>query len=228
MNRELFLSLGITILTSATLFVYFRQRFKNMEHKVNTIFQMVQEHVKLQQMGPPQMSSPHMPQMINRMMQQVPNTGVHEGQVPVPNNLIDVSDDESSDGETTDEDSDNETSSETSNQEATTAPAQNIQMNQNLKQISVTLEPASPAPINLEEKLDLDDVSSLDDDEDEEEGDVQTTYPEDGKDTPHVVEETPNYAKMTVAELKKIASKKGITGYNKLRKQGLVDAILDN
>ena len=135
MNRELFLSLGISILTSATLFVYFRQRFKNMEHKVNTIFQMVQEHVKLQQMGPPQMSSPHMPQMINRMMQQVPNTGVHEGQVPVPNNLIDVSDDESSDDETTDEDSDNETSSETSNQEATTAPAQNIQMNQNLKQI---------------------------------------------------------------------------------------------
>ena len=28
MNRELFLSLGITILTSATLFMYFRQRFK--------------------------------------------------------------------------------------------------------------------------------------------------------------------------------------------------------
>ena len=219
MNRELFLSLGITILTSATLFVYFRQRFKNMEHKVNTIFQMVQEHVKLQQMGPPQMSSPHMPQMINRMMQQVPYTGVHEGQVPVPNNLIDVSDDESSDDETTDEDSDNETSSETSNQEATTAPAQNIQMNQNLKQISVTLEQSPIPPINLAEKIDLDDVSSLEDNE-EEEGKTE--------EVPHVVEETPDYAKMTVAELKKIASKKGITGYNKLRKKGLLDAILSN
>jgi len=190
---------------------------------------MVQEHAKLQQMAPSQMPPQHMPHMINRMMQQVPSTGVHAGQVPAPDNLIDVSDDESSDGETSDEDSDNETSSETSHQEASVAPPQNIQMDQNLKQISVTLEPAAAAPINLEEKMDLDDVSSLDDDdEDEEEGDVQTTDPEDIQEVSHVVEETPDYAKMTVAELKKIASKKGITGYNKLRKQGLVDAILDN
>ena len=74
--------------------------------------------------------------------------------------------------------------------------------------------------------MDLDDVSSLEDDE--EEGDVQTAVDEEIPDVPHVIEETPDYAKMTVAELKKIASKKGITGYNKLRKKGLVDAILSN
>ena len=81
-------------------------------------------------------------------------------------------------------------------------------MEQNLKQISVTLEQSPIPPINLAEKIDLDDVSSLEDNE-EEEGKTE--------EVPHVVEETPDYAKMTVAELKKIASKKGITGYNKLR-----------
>ena len=226
MNRELFLSLGITILTSATLFVYFRHRFKNMEHKVNTIFQMVQEHVKMQQMSPQRM-----PQMVNRMMQHIPAVGVHPGQSPASENLIDVSDDETSDGETSDDDSGDETSSESGNVE-TSAPPHNIQMGQNLKQISVMLEPADTPAINLAEKMDLDDVSSLEEEEgeeeDEEEGDVQTAADEEAQEPPHVVEETPDYAKMTVAALKKVASKKGITGYNKLRKQGLVDAILDN
>ena len=210
MNRELFLSLGITILTSATLFMYFRQRFKNMEHKVNTIFQMVQEHAKSQQM-----KMAHMPPMVNRMMQHVPPQGVHEGLRPVADTLIEVSDDETSGSDASDEDSGDETSSETGDD--------NISSPQHLKQISVTLE--SPT-INLAEKEDLDDVSSLGDDE--EEGDVQTAADEGTQDVPHVVEETPDYAKMTVASLKKIASKKGITGYNKLRKQGLVDAILGN
>ena len=217
MNRELFLSLGITILTSATLFMYFRQRFKNIEHKVNTIFQMVQEHAKLQQMQPPQM-----PPMVNRMMQHIPQMGVHSGRNPTSEELIEVSDDETSDSDASDEESDDETASETSatdqkQSQHSTSP-QNIQMEQNLKQISVTLEQSPIPPINLAEKTDLDDVSSLE--EEEEEGKVE--------EVPHVVEETPDYAKMTVAELKKIASKKGITGYNKLRKKGLVDAILSN
>lgn len=220
MNRELFVSLGITILTSATLFMYFRQRFKNIEHKVNTIFQMVQEHTKLQQMQASQM-----PPMVNRMMQHIPPMGVHSGRSPTSEELIEVSDDETSDSDASGEDSDDETASEASTteekQSQNSASPQNIQMEQNLKQISVTLEPSPVPPINLAEKTDLDDVSSLEDnEEEEEEGNVE--------EVPHVVEETPDYAKMTVAELKKIASKKGITGYNKLRKKGLVDAILSN
>ena len=229
MNRELFLSLGITILTSATLFMYFRQRFKNMEHKVNTIFQMVQEHAKSQQAKMAHM--PPIPPMVNRMMQHIPTMGVHEGRQPAPDNLIEVSDDETSDSEGSDEDSGDETASEMSEPEQqkndNSSSPQNIQMGQHIKQISVTLESSNDPTINLAEKMDLDDVSSLEDDDDEE-GDVQTAADEEVKDVAHVIEETPDYAKMTVAELKKIASKKGITGYNKLRKKGLVDAILSN
>ena len=54
MNREFFLSLGITILTCVTMFLYFRHRFKVVEHKVNTIFQLVQSHAQpIQQLPTP-------------------------------------------------------------------------------------------------------------------------------------------------------------------------------
>ena len=53
MGRELFISLGITILTSVTLFLYFRNRFKVVEHKVNTIFQLVQSHSRPQAVRQP-------------------------------------------------------------------------------------------------------------------------------------------------------------------------------
>ena len=223
MNRELFLSLGITILTSATLFIYFRHRFKIMEHKVNTIFQMVQNHAKAQQMPQPQM-----PPMANRMMHRMPPMGNLSSQSTAPDTRIEVSDDESRDSDTSDDESD--TASEISIHDAGESPdtpkeieIQNIKVEGNLKQISVTLDSSSEAPINLEEKIDLDEISSLEDNE-ENEQEEDTEKPQEDA---HVVEETPNYAKMTVATLKKIASKKGITGYNKLRKQGLVD-ILSN
>ena len=110
-----------------------------------------------------------------------------------------------------------------------TSPIQNIQMV--ARQFKANLGYSGfnllEAPINLEEKTDLDEISSLEDNEDNEENEQEEEDTEKLQEDAHVVEETPNYAKMTVASLKKIASKKGITGYNKLRKQGLVD-ILSN
>ena len=216
MNRELFLSLGITILTSATIFIYFRHRFKTMEHKVNTIFQMVQNHVKSQQMP-----LPPMPPMMHPMMRHDAPMPPPSTQIPAKDTLIEVSDDESTDGESSCDESD--TGSERSDDNANTpneVEIQNIKVESGLKQISVTLGSSSETSINLEEKTDLDDISSLEDNEENKEE-------EEEEEEAHVIEETPNYAKMTVATLKKIASKKGITGYNKLRKQGLVD-ILSN
>lgn len=213
MNRELFLSLGITILTGATLFIYFRHRFKTMEHKVNTIFQMVQNHAKSQQMPLPPMS-----QMMHPMMHHGAPMPPSSTQPPTQDPLIEVSDDD----ESTDDDSscdENDTGSERSDDDTNTPneiEIQNIKVEDGLKQISVTLGSSSETSINLEEKTDLDDISSLEDNEVNKE-----------EEEAHVIEETPDYAKMTVATLKKIASKKGITGYNKLRKQGLVD-ILSN
>ena len=213
MNRELFLSLGITIITSITLFIYFRHHFKTMEHKVNTIFQMVQNHAKTQQMPLPPAPS-MMPQMMPQMMRHGGSMTPPSTQLPVQNPLIEVSDDELSDGGSSCGESDTGSERSESFNKASFVMIQNIKKEDELKQISVTLGSSSETSINLEEKTDLDDISSLEDNEEKEE-------------KTHVIEETPDYAKMTVTILKKIASKRGITGYNKLRKQGLVD-ILSN
>ena len=43
-TRGFLINLGVTILASTLLFLYFRHRLKQVEHKVNTIFQLVQNH----------------------------------------------------------------------------------------------------------------------------------------------------------------------------------------
>ena len=48
--RELFLSVGITLLTSTLIFVYFRNKHNSLDEKVNLVFTTIQEHnEKMQQ-----------------------------------------------------------------------------------------------------------------------------------------------------------------------------------
>ena len=48
--RELFFSVGITLLTSTLLFVYFRNKHNSLDQKVNLVFTTIQEHnEKMQQ-----------------------------------------------------------------------------------------------------------------------------------------------------------------------------------
>jgi hypothetical protein len=42
--RELLFSLGISILTATILFIYFRNKFNNIDNKVNMVFETIQEH----------------------------------------------------------------------------------------------------------------------------------------------------------------------------------------
>ena len=213
MNRELFLSLGITLLVSTTLFLYFRHRFKVVEHKVNTIFQLVQSHAQPQ---PQQHYSPHRPT--------APTNEILHPHVEMPSDystkslnpagLIDVSDDEFSD-------SDEETDSD----EESVASNKNITFPNDIKQISVTLgsEINRPTAVNMEEKIsDLDDVASLSDDE---KSVVSDTSPLLAPSSPPI--SSVDYTKLTVAKLKEIAAEKGFNNISKLRKQGLVDLLSD-
>lgn len=209
MNRELFISLGITILITAALFLYFRHKFKVVEHKVNTIFQLVQSHARPARPARPatprqQMMRTPMPE--NRVMGEAPLQTAPIG--TDINNLIDVSDDDYSDSGDETDDSDSESD----------AGGGKISLGGDIKQISVLLgtEENAPTEINLEEKKsELDEISQLSEDEAEE---------EEVADTPSH-EEIPDYAKMTVAQLKEIASAKGFNNFRKLRKQGLVDLL---
>ena len=106
MVRGLLINLAITTLASAILFLYFRNRFKVVEHKVNSIFQLVQNHI--------QRPNRFMPQFPNNIPKPMP---VQEDKV----NLIEVSDDSaSSDSES--ESSSSEEENDTYKQETTNVP----------------------------------------------------------------------------------------------------------
>ena len=106
--RELVFSVGITFLTGTLLFVYFRNKISNIDRKVNMVFETIQEHNSRMQVEAQEEMKRfqmfHEQQMQMRQhheeQQHNPHTGQHsdeptEQMRSEPNNLIDVSDQES-------------------------------------------------------------------------------------------------------------------------------------
>ena len=117
--RELFLSVGITLLTSTLLFVYFRNKHNTLDEKVSLVFTTIQEHnEKMQQAAEEEMQRMAEYQRHQHMQMQMMSGDLHEEQeLTVENvenlpqnsethNLIDVSDDENNDNFDSDNDSD--------------------------------------------------------------------------------------------------------------------------
>jgi len=193
MVRGLLINLAITTLASAILFLYFRNRFKVVEHKVNSIFQLVQNHI----------------QRPNRFMPQFPNNTPK----PMPPqeekvNLIEVSDDSaSSDSES--ESSSSEEENNTEKQETTNVP---------------TVSP-EPVQINLEDDDEDDSLSELTDDTEVKEEDIKNITVEStllSTQAPNVVD---NLKRLTVAELKRMATDRGLKKFSKFNKTQLVDLL---
>ena len=132
--RELVLSLGLTILTSTLLFVYFRNKHNSLNDKVNLVFDTIQEHNdKMQRAAEEEMmrarafqQSMHEGEIMQENMQENmesnPNTGVEvfnaaseEEENVEPQNLIEVSDDDLDSG--SDESSDEEEEEEEEGEE---------------------------------------------------------------------------------------------------------------
>lgn len=82
-SRGLVLSLGTTSLVSVLLFLYFRNRVSSVEHKVSMLFKLIEDH--------------HQQQQVQFMEKMAP-----------PNNLINVSDDESDSDESTEYETDSD------------------------------------------------------------------------------------------------------------------------
>ena len=206
-KREFLLSLGVTVLVSGLLFMYFRNRFKHVEHKVNTMFQLVQNHVRQQA-----------PVMQPRATEE----------------LIEVSDDDSdSDSDESDSDDDDEIK----NLDIKVGQLPNMLPNPisftklpgtlDIQIVSKDLDDVgslSDSDNNSDDSNDNDDNDDHTDRKEEllEEKSVETPS---GLVAEEAEEETVNYSKLTVAKLKEIAEAKGYSNFKKLRKQGLVDLL---
>jgi len=210
MGRELFISLGITILTSVTLFLYFRHRFKAVEHKVNTIFQLVQSHSR----APPPQRMPMMPPMQRDAY--APPRGVVLEEKQDPKELIEVSEDDESDSG-----SEGSVTSE-SDDDMNEAPITINQLEEaDIKDIKI--EPASNISMQEPQKINLDsDAGSLSDQSE------LSDLPSQENSAPSPVksvESIPDYNKLNVKTLKQIAEDRGLQGFKKLRKPALVELL---
>jgi hypothetical protein len=205
MGRELFISLGITILASVILFLYFRHRFKVVEHKVNTIFQLVQNHSR----PPPMRPSPN----LRPRGQYGPPPGiVLEEKRPEETQLIEVSEDDDSDSGSED--------SMTSVSDDEGDPIVISQLgNSNLKDIKI--EPASKILLQEPQEIHLDsnsEAGSLSD-----QSDLSSTAPSESSPVKSI--EPTDYHKLNMVTLKQIAEDRGLQGFKKLRKPALVELL---
>lgn len=198
MVRGLLINLAITSLTSALLFLYFRNRWKVIEHKVNSIFQLVQNHIQrppTNRFMPPFVRQPH-----NIIPKQNPS-------------LIEVSDDSESSDDSDDSGSESDQVSikqeqlPTSPESAPTSP-----------ESAPTSE--EPTQIHLDEdNLSDDSLSTLSDEEDAiETNPVETPLIP----TPNMIN---NLKRLTVAELKKMATSRGLKKFSKFNKTQLVNLL---
>ena len=101
-SRGLLISLGITLLASVILFLYFKKRLAVVEHKLNMMFQLIEEHNAQQNVT----FTPHLSQNVVRPPPVQPQLS------PVKENeLIQVSDDDSQSSDSgTDSESDSDES----------------------------------------------------------------------------------------------------------------------
>lgn len=205
MGRELFISLGITILTSITLFLYFRHRFKVVEHKVNTIFQLVQNHTRPAPMRPP-------PNMRPPRAYAPPPGIVLEEKRHEERELIEVSEDDDSDSG-----SEGSMSSLSDNEDAPLIISQLD--DSDIKDIKI--EPASKILLQESQEIKLEsnsDAGSLSDQSELSSGGVSRSSPVKS------IEPT-DYNKLNMVTLKQIAEDRGLQGFKKLRKPALVELL---
>ena len=218
-TRGFLINLGVTVLVSTLLFLYFRHRFKQTEHKVNTIFQLVQNHTQ---------SMPAPPTI----------------QFQEKNELISVSDDEGDSDSEEDSDSDSGDESERENR----SPQEIFLGVGQIKQVAVSLAPDTHlahsfgSPNLSEANDDLDDVGSLSSNDEANNGVNDETKNETNDEVTNVInivktigeetvaqeeceESATDYSKLTVAVLKELAANKGFTNFRKLRKQALVELL---
>lgn len=193
--RLLLISLGMTCLCCAVIFLYFRNRIGKMEQKVELMFQLIQEYEQ------------NKTQPIQNHIQYTE---------PVETKLINVSDDEDSDSdEVSDEESDDEDSGQlnitetiaSDNITSISLSGAEIKLSDDLDDISDIEDDT----ITLEE-VDID-VKSVEPVKDETIPDIQDT------------EDEKPLAKRSVKELKQIAEDKGFTNYKGLRKDKLVELL---
>ena len=212
-SRGLIISLVVTSVSTACLYLYFRNRLGAVEEKVGLILDIIQDHEQRQmQMEAQDNIKVSLSEPIKREENQ---------EIP---DLIQVSDSDVDSDEDSDEDkSDN---GEVSGEEIVLEEKkENVQINDDLNVLSevenIQID-NKDEKMKLQQPQDLDSLDELSDGTDDSESDEEKEEEEKEE------EEKTDYTKLTVVILKELANKKGLTGYKSLKKAALINLIENN
>jgi len=230
--RGMAICIGVTGVASILLWFYFKNRIENVESKLDSMFEMIQNFNEDSSSQQAQQFDRVEDPFENREIQYV--NEMESNQLPQEENnenvkLITVSDNEEGKvQESEEEESEEEESEEEESGEEESGEEEEEQEEEEQEEgeegeeeeEQVVKEVSSVKSINLDLSEDGgDSLDDMDSDNDETDDDVKKVKVE------HEVKE---YSSMKVSELKSLCSEKGLSGYTKLNKAGLVNLLENN
>ena len=221
--RGMAICIGVTGVASILLWFYFKNRIESVETKLDNMFNMIQNFAQ-----PPEMETDARNEVTdyyqkeqddpfeNKELQyenqdsspQLPSSEFEKEIENVVNNnekLIEVSDDSQSESE-----------SESESDEEEEDKKEEVALDDGKEQ-----EEDKKEEVDLDEEEETDSLDEVEDSEEESEEDDEVKKVD-------LKEEVKEYSSMKVSELKKLAAHKGLTGYTKLNKAGLVNLLENN
>ena len=230
--RGMAICIGVTGVASILLWFYFKNRIENVETKLDSMFNMIQnfsneqtptpnnQEMEYYQEEPDPFENKSLDYVNQMVSEQLPQENEVVTEEMVNKELIKVSDNEESGSDEESGSGGEESESDDEEEDLMKKPVEVLKVSQETNaEKTIVLDLDSIKTINLSN----DDQDSLDDVESEESEEEEDTIK-----NIEVKEEIHNYTAMKVSELKKHCSEKGLTGYTKLNKAGLVNLLENN
>ena len=209
-NKMLVITLGVTGLSSVLLFLYFRNRIGQVEEKVDTVFQLIQNYESNRQ---PQFTvqENQQPQGYYVQEEMEEEHDYHQEQQQQHTNpnsdLIAVSDKNS--------DSESEEESESESEEESDSESEESD-NEGGKQLVLDNKEEEVSDVKVDDVEELDNLNLV-------KQEIESESLEKAK-TIHI-EENNDLDKLKVSELKDLCKEKGLSGYKSLRKNDLINLL---
>jgi len=216
-SKMLLIAFALMGLSTIALFFWFKQRISLVENKIETMFQLIQSHSEEPFEGSLDDPNFTMKESFNSNEQAVHDTNNnvnHNQNAYINQNLMDVSDNESSESDTDSDESNTGSDSDNNNIPIKTSSLDDLQ--------NLNINKDNLVKLNFNDDNNGDSLDELDDNEDI---DVNK---DDNNIKQVAIEEITNYSILKVAELKNECKKKGLEGYSNLKKQELVELLNNN
>lgn len=204
-NKMLVITLGVTGLSSVLLFLYFRNRIGQVEEKVDTVFQLIQNYESNRQ---PQFTVQEQPPQGYYVEEETEEQQDYDQQQQHsnPNNDLIAVSDKNSDSESEESDSESEESDSESEESD----------NEEVKQLVLNNKEEEVSDVKVDDVEELDNLNII-------KQEIESESLEKVKEI-HI-EENNDLDKLKVSELKDLCKEKGLSGYRNLRKNDLINLL---